>query len=379
LGQLKFSIGRNYGETNFLTGIRAVAIILVFLIHSGGGGLRQLGDIGNEIVDFGKYGVQMFFVLSGYTIFSQLYKEKYELGSFLVMRLLRISTPYFPLLFLVSLYIGFGGPGFNGWTSELAGGTISLMNLLSHLTYTSEFFLPYQNTILGVEWTLGIEVFFYFVIGIAISLRLIRTKWSSLLLWTFSLIVLAFLPKLFRPFFEPNMLYWNWTPLHYGAMFIVGGICFHLRSSWSSFRLDTDRCKRLISELAIVSLPATGLLLVTLGVLSGKVDFTEVAVVAVTAAIIIFYTPGRGLSGLLTSRPLQLVGGTSYSFYLLHVIVIGLLPRSGQVQFDFIFQFFVTLVTSYIWFLVFEKGVYGYLKRKLVHSPNRKYADHGAE
>ncbi len=47
-------VDKNYGDTNFLTSMRAIAILLVFLIHSGGGGLRLLSGWGDHLVDCGK-------------------------------------------------------------------------------------------------------------------------------------------------------------------------------------------------------------------------------------------------------------------------------------------------------------------------------------
>lgn len=42
--------------------------------------------------------MQIFFVISGYTIFSQLFQEGYGLKKFLMVRLTRLSLPYFPIL-----------------------------------------------------------------------------------------------------------------------------------------------------------------------------------------------------------------------------------------------------------------------------------------
>jgi peptidoglycan/LPS O-acetylase OafA/YrhL len=36
------NIERHYDGTNFITGLRAIAVLMVFLIHSGGGGFVKL-------------------------------------------------------------------------------------------------------------------------------------------------------------------------------------------------------------------------------------------------------------------------------------------------------------------------------------------------
>ncbi|MEI6430521.1 MAG: acyltransferase family protein, partial [Pseudanabaena sp. ELA607] len=151
-------LNRNYGDTDFITGLRAIAVMFVFLIHSGGGGLRELGPCGNFIVDCGKLGVQIFFVISGFTIFSQFFREKYTFKKFILVRLSRISLPYYPLLLILFTFNILGGHQFNGWAIQLNNGEIDMWNLLAHITYLSTYNLQWQNTIIGVEWTLGIEV-----------------------------------------------------------------------------------------------------------------------------------------------------------------------------------------------------------------------------
>ncbi|MBK9322819.1 MAG: acyltransferase family protein [Bdellovibrionaceae bacterium] len=79
----KISIPLNsFEDTAYLTGLRGYAALAVFFIHSGGAGLRQVDAFGegarsllNRLVDFGKYGVVVFFVLSAYTIAMSLDRD----------------------------------------------------------------------------------------------------------------------------------------------------------------------------------------------------------------------------------------------------------------------------------------------------------------
>ena len=45
---MSMQIDRRYDGTDFITGLRAVAVFLVFIIHSGGGGLRDINEFLNE-------------------------------------------------------------------------------------------------------------------------------------------------------------------------------------------------------------------------------------------------------------------------------------------------------------------------------------------
>jgi peptidoglycan/LPS O-acetylase OafA/YrhL len=75
-------IERVYEGTKFITGLRAIAVLLVFLIHSGGAGLTEFGGALSTLVTAGKYGVEIFFVISGFTIFYQLFEGNYTLKRF---------------------------------------------------------------------------------------------------------------------------------------------------------------------------------------------------------------------------------------------------------------------------------------------------------
>ncbi|WP_185976998.1 hypothetical protein [Shewanella psychropiezotolerans] len=52
-------VDRVYEGTNFITGLRAIAVFLVFLIHARGGGLVELGGAFSNLVMIGKYGVEV--------------------------------------------------------------------------------------------------------------------------------------------------------------------------------------------------------------------------------------------------------------------------------------------------------------------------------
>lgn len=97
----------NTGYIKSLDGLRAIAIILVMSFHA-------------EITHFGWFGVQLFFVLSGFLITGILWKEKqtdtplsFKFKKFWVRRSLRIFPLYFGYLIFISLaYIFFHFPSY---------------------------------------------------------------------------------------------------------------------------------------------------------------------------------------------------------------------------------------------------------------------------
>jgi peptidoglycan/LPS O-acetylase OafA/YrhL len=100
-------MSNNTGYIKSLDGVRAIAIILVMSFHA-------------EITHFGWFGVQLFFVLSGFLITGILWKEKqtdsplsFKFKKFWVRRSLRIFPLYFGYLLFISLaYLFFHFPSY---------------------------------------------------------------------------------------------------------------------------------------------------------------------------------------------------------------------------------------------------------------------------
>ena len=88
---------RSYGDTDFVTGLRAIAAIMVIAIHTGA--FRELGWLGGNIADNGKYGVQIFFVISGFTI-AQTFCNARGFWPYFGRRVMRIAPLYYAMILL---------------------------------------------------------------------------------------------------------------------------------------------------------------------------------------------------------------------------------------------------------------------------------------
>ncbi len=122
--------------------------------------------------DFGKFGVQAFFVISGFILPYSLWKAGYVLsdaGKFLLKRLVRLDPPYLTsvALSVVALVLA----ARNGGTSF----SISWPQIALHLGFLTIF--SNYEWLNVVYWTLAVEFQFYLLLAFSFPLLKNRYRW----------------------------------------------------------------------------------------------------------------------------------------------------------------------------------------------------------
>ena len=101
------------GKLKFIDSLRGLAILMVVMIH-----VSQVGDAEyplffQNIFNFGRYGVQLFFMCSAFTIFLSFERrskiDKYPILFFFTRRFFRIA----PLFYIAILYYLFQDANMN--------------------------------------------------------------------------------------------------------------------------------------------------------------------------------------------------------------------------------------------------------------------------
>lgn len=207
----------NRANITILDSLRAFAAISVCLYHFI---CTTTGFIQNEIIldvfSIGKYGVQLFFVISGFVIPWAMYNAGYKFSnffSFFLKRLARLEPPYlFSILFvLLILYL----------RERLLGREndhmdVSTKQVLLHLGYLIPWFNKY-HWLNQVYWTLAIEFQYYLFIAL-LFVPLVKTKILGRVIIYCGIILLSFIGSSeFLPF---------WLPV-----FMLGVILFLFKSS----------------------------------------------------------------------------------------------------------------------------------------------------
>lgn len=277
-----------YGETDFVTGMRAWAAMAVVLIHSGGAGLRSFGSIGNALVDFGSSGVYAFFVISGFSVSHSITKSS-GYADYMARRLFRILPVYYLYILTVGLIIG-----------------ASAENLIMHLLLVSWLDVDIANSILQVEWSIPVEVFWYLVIPLMFAIAR-RGGWQLAVVVGISFISYGVAERVSDAAgFERLAL--HWSPFKYGFLFALGVAAFMIRDRWLSM-------PAWVSDAAVLF----AALLIGAHLVRPMMEPLFVAGLA-TAAIVAF---GRSSSltvrTLFLSPPALWIGAVSYSLYLAHM------------------------------------------------------------
>ncbi len=250
---------------------------------------------------FGSFGVDIFFVLSGF-VMALLVDKKQDLLEFSIGRISRI-IPLYWLFTVILFFVILAFPHFVPMSK------ISLNDLLKSL-----LFIPYFRDagifapILGVGWTLNYEIFFYLCIAVSIGtgIRHIFLKVLFLIFACHIFFGLIVESRVLNYFFGKTLVF----------EFLLGFVCFYIHKNkftekWPNF---------LLFLLGMISYLIMALFQIY------KFQFDDLFLYGIPSMILIISL--SGLERLLKtnkSRFLKLLsdlGESSYAVYLTHFFVI---------------------------------------------------------
>lgn len=360
LKNLAFPI-KSYGDTDFVTGLRAYAALAVMLIHAGGAGLVQLHPLLAQLVFLGQTGVYVFFVISGFSVTAS-YRTTAHFTTYLSKRFMRIAPLYYVLLlglFLLQPLTNGNMPA--SWDTEF-GVKYDLYNLFMHLSFLS--FLDYKitNSVIGVEWTLSIEMFWYILLPLLLTLV---TNWQRALTLLIASIALYFSLQCqqeaathihTRHIFE-------WSPLFYACAFSLGVLAYYIRPLVSNFA--TKHGDKFFIALLVVGIAA--FLSFAPQKSAGIPTYADTLLTAsaFTFALIVLGTNQSLLvRALLLNRAALYLGTISYGLYLIHfplVIFFRGLIENKTLLFSAVFV--TTVLASHLSYRFIERPALKLIKK----------------
>jgi len=149
-------MSKHLGYLPKLDALRAIAALMVLCAH-------YLIEVSSVRFDYGGYGVQVFFVISGFLITTILLSQKEKvhlarsklISHFIIKRAIRLFPVYF-LVITVLFIISYAG---NLWICGKGDG-------IHYFTYTQNFLFfvkGWQSPLLNHTWSLAVEEQFYLV------------------------------------------------------------------------------------------------------------------------------------------------------------------------------------------------------------------------
>lgn len=316
-----------------LDGLRGIAAFAVVVYHLTVGHDAFFPDDPASPVTFhyGEYGVQLFFLISGFVILMTAQRSKRP-SDFVISRVSRLYPPYWLAVVVSSvLVLAFGVPVLSG---------VTWWERLANLTMIQRwFFIPNVDM---VYWTLAIEMQFYvllFVMLVATKCRITpRVVLVVGLLWVAVGLLVALAVGASTRGMAPSSASFsvkvllNATLAEQAPLFVCGMFAFLARE---------DRRFRWLSWLM------GGAAVLVSGLLKGA----EVAAIVTAVVMVFFVVVGRQQTKVLLWQPIQFYGRISYTLYIQHaitgiVLIHLLVPLVGRVVAMIIAA---ALVTAWAW------------------------------
>jgi len=282
-------------EIDLLRFLAALAVVLYHYTFRGfaeGGYSPVEYPLLGEVFKYGTYGVQLFFMISGFVIL--MTASKRDAAHFVISRITRLYPAFWVCVSFTALFIVWKGGGLFqvGW-----------LQYLLNLTMISGF--AGVEMVDGVYWTLLVEMKFYALIFVLLMFRRIHQIEWFLAAWlaiTVASLVLP-LPRLVTFIFLTD-----WS-----AFFIAGALFYLVRQQglnlsrglmlWLSFVLALFQNLQLIIELEKVY----------------QSDFSVyVSSFLITAFYLIFVLIAVGKSQRFSAHYMVKLGVLTYPLYLIH-------------------------------------------------------------
>ena len=310
---------------SWVNALRGYAILLVILIHASQS-FSVFGYI-KAVGESGYLGVQLFFMLSSFTLFSSFAKRNNHSDTnvnrnYFIRRYFRIAPYYYIAIIIYLLYRG-----------VIKGEVVNSNNLVANFTFLNGLYLPaLNNPIPPGGWSVGIEVLFY--LFVPILFKFIKTLGNAILFLIITLLISYILNVFyienvidaFRtiwPTLKPNSFYF-WLPNQF-PIFALGIVLYFIKKDIYFSQL----IGKIVLYLSIVSF-----LIIPYLEYHNQLMYYILKKEYVYSVIFMCFAIGlySGENKYLNNKYIQQLGVVSFSVYLNHFIVltaIGYLYTGG--------------------------------------------------
>lgn len=351
-------------KLKYIDALRGIAILMVMATHTFQYSTSYSDGFFNNIIAQGARGVQLFFIVSAFTLFMsfnfRINKEKKINQNFYIRRFFRIA----PMYYVGILYFLFqDGLGSRYWLGDFE--YVSVYNILSNVFFINDFYPYWITSVVPGGWSIGVEMTFYLIVPFLVRKL---TTLSKAVNFTFLAILfslgLCILLKYNILISSPRL--WNEYQFFYfpNQLPVFGcGIILYFLILKNDYELSKDNF--VFGFITIITL------FVFREYIHSNLPF------AFLFSIFIY------LLARVNSRPFEnkftiFIGNISYSSYLVHFALLHWLSQLGYLNFlnvnsysNYLFNFFLnflvvillTTIISYFTYTFIEKPFIKYGKQ----------------
>lgn len=290
---------------DYIDALRCFAIVAVIINHTGSA--MDVSGTLRSITNFGAYGVQLFFIVSAFTIFltfdRSVQTERHPTRNFLIRRLFRIVPVYWAGILV---YAAVFGSASRGWLPGPEWWHYPVHALLLNVLVPNA-----TSSVVPGGWSISLEVLFY--LSAPLWFALVTTTRRALVFTVASAAlgtaVLALAPDVGQPV---DSLYWYRSPIVQLPCFGAGMLLFFLTRG-TGWRFN---------------IAATALAGVALLYLSSRVRGIPDVYLVVPGFTLLALALSKAPIRAVVNRLSTSIGRSSYSAYLLHFLVIQTVLRT---------------------------------------------------
>ncbi|GFZ88864.1 acyltransferase family protein [Dyella caseinilytica] len=325
------------GRNIYIDMLRGVSILLVMLLHYSLSYHLQISPLQDwvsiptlrAIFYNGNYGVDMFFVISGFLITSNILRRYGSLATVDVAHFykLRFFRLYPLVVFALAVITVLGLIGLHNFSNihrgENLGNGFFLIADLSVLTFWHNLLMEavgYFNYAMNIYWSLSVEEVFYLLYPLLLVVA--RRRWQLVVLTGLCVII----APIYRGIHRDNELFFMYGNVACMDMLTYGCVAAILAKSVKV----TNALRR---TLAVLTCLIGGW--VYMRGINGNEALGASFLGIATALFLVAVSrlPADGVSRRL-GRPLAWLGAHSYELYLFHIVVLGviveLVPKTAM-------------------------------------------------
>lgn len=355
-----------------LTGVRAIAAYMVFIHHYQPLSANIIGSYLFNFINELHVGVTFFFVLSGFLIAYRYFDTKIDFKKYMINRIARIYPIYFLLTSLTFLAFVYSDHSYIKRDALL---------YFLNISFLKGLFSDYKFSGIAQGWSLTVEEMFYITAPV-IFLLIKKNKTFFILVPVFLILcgfslTATFSNYDFYSFMSNNEFMLNYTYFGRCTEFVIGiGLALIIKNS----TLDLSRFSFTYIGIFFITIS-----IFCLSLLKGNGDFgirhpagklINTFILPITGIAVFYYgliKERTVVSMFLASKPMVLLGKSSYIFYLIHIgLFQGILHKF---TYNPLIIFIIINIISIVLFHYVEKPLNDFIRHRFNPVRTKTIAD----